>query len=873
MSKRTRSSVQREGPNNERSSTRLRTTQGEVPTEALNLSSFSKANILTNVAKVIERAPRGVWLRLMPLQEDLDSLFYAVDFSWEDMLPALHHTGLVAFAKRTGKTSIQIDTWTSLESHFNERLQFSQCRIGKSTTQHPFLCLGTPQYKSFVEQAKSKMEIPEFHSFGTDASLRRYFRDVKIDLLRQEIRALLEDEPPTSNSNERPREPEQSQVAAVPITPGVPAEQIATIRAQTPLQVSAPQTASREQSHVTPARIPGPRSESHVTPDPSLIINLEQWEEKIGFALVLDLERKPRLNRMGTKEITVHGGKQADAHARLLALATAKKWGWQNKMFSNAERQRIAQAACTQVSYDLGYSKRISWSRLEAWEKATDEYVAEGDTSKLAPQHKGAKSYIDRIEADHPGYVRELFRYSQVAKGYQASFEDLANCMCEKSDAPGEDRPTLTLHPLQVYRWFKKQNGKEKSPNEKPRLTDKHKTDRILWAKKWFEYLKEHLPFAFLDEKWFYTDSRRRTIKFLPPTEEEKTADPSLSFPRRKKVVSRRYCEKVMFLGVVACPRPEHEFDGRVFLKRVAKEKVLTRASPHQRFTDDAILNTEIKNGGWRNMFVDGMTTGELLDVIVDVNGLEDDVAERLELRYEDWSGQDGNKTWKSVAKEKELSDCKMRTGRVGTDKREVTIYDVELRVVSKAGDTAVEDVSCDSEFMLAIMDELGTAVRTKFSWISDDEIIYLVMDNAGGHGTVEAIETYTKHLMDKYNIQIVHQVPRSPETNLLDLGIWRSVQSAVEKEHLYRCHDADALARTVQKAWDERLRSTVFANVYKRLLRVLKLIIDDNGDNNMVESERGKLFSDPVLALPADPDEADPAAAEDDDVIDDGWI
>ena len=37
------------------------------------------------------------------------------------------------------------------------------------------------------------------------------------------------------------------------------------------------------------------------------------------------------------------------------------------------------------------------------------------------------------------------------------------------------------------------------------------------------------------------------------------------------------------------------------------------------------------------------------------------------------------------------------------------------------------------------------------------------------------------KKLKEDYNIILKHQVPNSPETNLLDLGVWRALQSAVE--------------------------------------------------------------------------------------------
>ena len=58
-------------------------------------------------------------------------------------------------------------------------------------------------------------------------------------------------------------------------------------------------------------------------------------------------------------------------------------------------------------------------------------------------------------------------------------------------------------------------------------------------------------------------------------------------------------------------------------------------------------------------------------------------------------------------------------------------------------------------------------------------------MDNAGGHGTDDAITQYTINMKDTYNIEIIHQVPRSPFTNVLDLGIWASLQGIVEKNIL----------------------------------------------------------------------------------------
>ena len=105
---------------------------------------------------------------------------------------------------------------------------------------------------------------------------------------------------------------------------------------------------------------------------------------------------------------------------------------------------------------------------------------------------------------------------------------------------------------MNLYRWFRKHGGKEKSPLEKPYLTNKQKKER----KKWCEFEKKRMEergkefYAyFLDEKWFYTTSRRRKIKILPPGPGE---DPAAVAPMPLTMVSRRHAIKVCY-GPISC--------------------------------------------------------------------------------------------------------------------------------------------------------------------------------------------------------------------------------------------------------------------------------------------------------------------------------
>ena len=48
-------------------------------------------------------------------------------------------------------------------------------------------------------------------------------------------------------------------------------------------------------------------------------------------------------------------------------------------------------------------------------------------------------------------------------------------------------------------------------------------------------------------------------------------------------------------------------------------------------------------------------------------------------------------------------------------------------------------------------------------------------MDNVGGHGTTKVKKEYVSTFQEKFNTIIFWQMPNSPETNLLDLGMWHS--------------------------------------------------------------------------------------------------
>ena len=62
---------------------------------------------------------------------------------------------------------------------------------------------------------------------------------------------------------------------------------------------------------------------------------------------------------------------------------------------------------------------------------------------------------------------------------------------------------------------------------------------------------------------------------------------------------------------------------------------------------------------------------------------------------------------------------------------------DLELQAEMRKCDEVEQDISCDFKFMLGMIDDIGNSTQGTYRSIgvADEEIIYLVMDNAGGHG------------------------------------------------------------------------------------------------------------------------------------------
>ena len=577
---------------------------------------------------------------MLPIDDDDVDIETATGLKWEDLLPVLLKANLIKGISKAGKKSYQVDTngWSYLKATIDTKksLDWTTARRFKGDNQH-FFVVGKPFHRTpLIQQTELKAGRFSFDTKpGVNTILSRRISEIAMAIQ-------------TKQALEREKEYEQQMEEAM-------------------------------QKH--PMCVP--------------LTIITEIEQQIQFAFALNLSSSQRLNRQGSGEIAIHMRKQANESDRQHVVHLATYWGYRDPNLTANERMRISVAACRQVAYDRGFQKPLAHTQVSKWFCCLDSSLKEGKKlDPLSPSILGKKSYVQKIEENHPGYLHELFRYATRTKGANASFGELAKQMNLKSNVPGEMHPTLTIRRRMLSKWFDDNGGKLKAPVEKPLLTPKHMQQRVDWVHKYKYILSDDTkPVAFLDEKWFYTSSRRRRRKILPrgPNEPE-----GADIVPIKKVRSRRHPVKAMFLGVVARPQRDKNFDGKIHIKRVSHMKKLLQMSRRTSYSDDAYVQAELKQGLWHNLHVADMTFNELADAIISHYSLEEHVAARLEFVYKSSNARKSLKMgWK----------LENQTFKQNGTQHTLTINDVNLFVRYESGDEVMEDVNCDSKYMLDAMD------------------------------------------------------------------------------------------------------------------------------------------------------------------------
>jgi hypothetical protein len=150
-------------------------------------------------------------------------------------------------------------------------------------------------------------------------------------------------------------------------------------------------------------------------------------------------------------------------------------------------------------------------------------------------------------------------------------------------------------------------------------------------------------------------------------------------------------------------------------------------------------------------------------------------------------------------------------------------------------GDEYEVPVMMNGELFVSMGKELLLpAISKKLKWAKSVEV---QMDSAGGHKidtSVDALNVYCRHYYPK--VSFITQPTRSPDMNVLDLGIWNSLQSGVPSikydkgatEQMYV-----RIVNEVMRAWDTYDGMTKLTKIFTTLTMIYNSAIMYNGGNN----------------------------------------
>ena len=130
---------------------------------------------------------------------------------------------------------------------------------------------------------------------------------------------------------------------------------------------------------------------------------------------------------------------------------------------------------------------------------------------------------------------------------------------------------------------------------------------------------------------------------------------------------------------------------------------------------------------------------------------LEADIEASLCFRYTSYLGNNQTKTLE-ILLDNETNENILITDELGNEWH-LTIFNIDLSSYLPQGTYVEKEVNCNSAFMAQHLPSIGEEILKKMPWVPREEIIYLVMDNAGGHGTQNANHEYTRVMLDTHTM------------------------------------------------------------------------------------------------------------------------
>ncbi|XP_041995939.1 uncharacterized protein LOC121746082 [Salvia splendens] len=144
------------------------------------------------------------------------------------------------------------------------------------------------------------------------------------------------------------------------------------------------------------------------------------------------------------------------------------------------------------------------------------------------------------------------------------------------------------------------------------------------------------------------------------------------------------------------------------------------------------------------------------------------------------------------------------------------------------------------------IINRIVPAIKAKWpEWASKE--IYIQQDNATPHinGVDAEFEAVAKS--DGFKIHLICQPPNSPDTNILDLGFFRAIQTL---QHEKPCNNVDTLLENVCSSYEE-LSPQTLNKVFLSLQACLTEIMVFRGGNNYKVPHINKARLERTVGLP----------------------
>ena len=285
-----------------------------------------------------------------------------------------------------------------------------------------------------------------------------------------------------------------------------------------------------------------------------------ETKEYIMSATFLDFESLPRNNAVfpWMPDIIIRDDKTYTTKFYNVMMMTAYDLGYRS--LCKAEQLKLAHAILIRESFIAGYSNPLitpeTFHRLVFVKFENEKRQNPQNALHVLDSKRGMNrvSYVEKLTRLFPEFLHECFRHAARVCG----LAETTKTLCTSMEAYATDtypdcdiRGKLKMSKHHFWKFFYLHSGKLKQPITKPRLTREHVQKRLAFAHKWIEKLQQGgIYVCFLDEKWFYTSSRRKKLKMLPRAMFETEQQ---SFTAKPKLRSRRFPVKVMFMGLI-CP-------------------------------------------------------------------------------------------------------------------------------------------------------------------------------------------------------------------------------------------------------------------------------------------------------------------------------